>query len=60
MLAAAAYGIKAKIITVLCDPEVAAKRNRHGLSLKDVKRQADNLARRQLRKEWVQEVKNGG
>ena len=59
-LGAAAYGIKAKLITLDCDPEVAAGRNVHGLDARSVKRQMGNLERRTVYKYWDHEIRKAG
>jgi predicted kinase len=49
---AMAYGCPVEIITVKCDPEVAAKRNRHGVPLAAIKGMAARLQQRQLPAFW--------
>jgi predicted kinase len=43
MLAAQAYGYNAEIITLRCDPEIAASRNVHGVPAATVHRMAEAL-----------------
>lgn len=52
VLFGSAYGIEAEVVTIDCDPQLAASRNTHGLTLDTVKRQSENLSRRQLPKYW--------
>lgn len=49
---AAAYGVKAHIVTVLCDPEVAAARNTHGVPVNAVKAMDQRLRARKLPPFW--------
>jgi predicted kinase len=49
---AMAYGCPVEIITVKCDPEVAAKRNKHGVPLAAIKGMAARLQQRQLPAFW--------
>jgi predicted kinase len=57
-LGAAAYGVKAKLITLDCDPSVAAGRNVHGLDERAVRRQEGSLERRYVPKYWEHEIRN--
>jgi predicted kinase len=41
-----------EVITVRCDVEKAAARNRHGVPIDRVRKQAERIARRQLPAEW--------
>jgi tRNA uridine 5-carbamoylmethylation protein Kti12 len=51
-LAAVACGYDFEVITVRCDVEKAAARNRHGVPIDRVRKQAERIARRQLPAEW--------
>lgn len=59
MLAAAAYGIEAEIITVDCDAELAARRNLHGLDERAIRRQVGKMSRRTLPGHWKHRVHKG-
>lgn len=50
--AAAAYGIIPKIITVWCSPEVASKRNTHGVPAASIHRMHQSLQTRLLPAFW--------
>ena len=52
VLAAAAYGIVADIIVIECDPTLAATRNQHGLTERDVRRQEAKKERMNLPRYW--------
>jgi predicted kinase len=47
-----AFGHTFEVITVKCDVEKAAARNRHGVPIDRVRKQAERIARRQLPAEW--------
>lgn len=49
---AAAYGAEIELITVLCDPAVAAARNVHGVPAAGVEAMAKRLAARRLPEYW--------
>jgi hypothetical protein len=53
---ALAYGHELLVVTVECDPAVAAARNTHGVPEAAVKRMAASLAARQLPPWWKHEV----
>lgn len=48
----AAFRYEVEIHTLIVDPEIAAKRNVHGVRLKDVKRHAQNIERAWLPPWW--------
>jgi predicted kinase len=45
MAVAAAYGHDTKVVTIDCDPEVAAARNVHGVPVQTVKAQHDRIVK---------------
>ena len=55
-----AYKIPTYLITVECDPEVAFKRNVHGVSLEAIKRMTQNLKDRKIPPFWKLEVEFSG
>ena len=55
MLGAAAFGYKAKVVTIQCDPKVAAARNVHGVPEATVLKMAEALAK-PLPPWWAHEV----
>lgn len=46
------FGYEVEIHTLIVDPEIAAKRNVHGVRLRDVKRHAQNIERAWLPPWW--------
>lgn len=50
---ATAYGHDVEIVTVLCDPIIAAKRNQHNVPPQEVDRAWVRLTQRVLPKHWV-------
>jgi predicted kinase len=52
VLGASAFGYEHEIITFLCDPKVAAERNKHNVPLKSIERMASRLAHRKLPAHW--------
>lgn len=52
MLGAAAYCIEAEIVMIECDPELAASRNQHGLTERDIRRQEAKKSRMNLPRYW--------
>lgn len=53
---ALAYGANLEIVTVQCDPEVAAARNSHGVPRASVLAMADRIAKRDLPPWWPHRV----
>jgi predicted ABC-type ATPase len=53
-LGAQAFGWTSELVTVLCDVEVAAARNKHGVPPEKVRQQAARIAKRQVPKTWKQ------
>lgn len=49
---ASSFGYEVEIHTLVVDPEIAAKRNLHGVRLRDVKRHAENVKRAWLPPWW--------
>jgi len=49
---AQAYGATIELINVKCDPEVAHKRNVHGVPLQGIKRMAEAIEARELPRFW--------
>lgn len=56
VLGAAAFGYDAEIVTIRCDPGVAAARNVHGVPEDKVRQQAKRIETRQLPGYWKQSV----
>jgi len=50
---ALAYGARVKIVTVICDPLVAASRNQHGVSGDAVLRQYSRLMEEEIPPQWL-------
>lgn len=44
VLAGEAYGYNVSILRILCDPEVAASRNQHGVPLETIRKMAQRIA----------------
>ena len=48
-----AYGLECELVTIECDPEIAANRNVHGVPLDACKRMANNMKARTLPPFWT-------
>ena len=48
-----AFEVDCELITIECDPEIAAKRNIHGVPLEACKRMANNIKNRTLPPFWT-------
>jgi hypothetical protein len=47
------HGLKVRLVTTVCNPETAFKRNVHDVPFPAVKRMASNIARRQIPAHWA-------
>lgn len=56
---ALAYGCALEIVTIQCDPEVAAARNTHGVSVEGVKAMHKRLTEAQLMPWWPHRIVEG-
>lgn len=52
LLAGSSYGYECSVLEIICDPEVAAARNTHGVPREVVLRMAERLANRRLPPWW--------